>query len=398
MRFEQQLRTFLGILEEYQEDMPLAKFLPAYFKKNKQMGSTDRRVASALLYNYFRLGCACAVLPAEERLFIALFLCGQENNSHPTGVYGQTFLNHFKPEWNEKIGLSLEEKLSGELQSFHIEGIFPFHKHLSKEIDKMAFLKSILVQPDLFIRVYPEKLQFVKAKLDAESIVYTEEKSFETLHTFRLTNGTKLDILFPDDSLALYEIQDLSSQLTSAYYRPKPSDYWWDACAASGGKSLLLYHLQPQIKLLVSDVRESVLNNLDERLHKAGLFKYQKKVLDLTNNPDPDIHDYQFDGIILDTPCTGSGTWGRTPEMISQFEESTIKGFQLLQRAIVKNVVKYLKPGMPLVYITCSVFKEENEEMVDYLVKEFGLKVESLELLKGYEHKADTMFVARLLN
>ncbi len=398
MRFEQQLRTFLGILEEYQEDMPLAKFLPAYFKKNKQMGSTDRRVASAFLYNYYRLGCACAGLPAEERLFIALFLCGQENNSHPTGAYGQTFLNHFKPEWNEKIGLSLEEKLSGELQSFHLEGIFPFHERLSKEIDKTAFLKSILVQPDLFIRVYPEKLQFVKAKLDSERIVYTEEKSFETLHTFRLPNGTKLDILFPDDSLALYEIQDLSSQLTGSYYRPKRSDYWWDACAASGGKSLLLYHLQPQIKLLVSDVRESVLNNLDERLHKAGLFKYQKKVLDLTKNPDPDIHDYQFDGIILDTPCTGSGTWGRTPEMISQFEESTIKGFQLLQRAIVKNVVKYLKPGMPLVYITCSVFKEENEEMVDYLVKEFGLKVESVELLKGYEHKADTMFVARLLN
>ena len=109
------------------------------------------------------------------------------------------------------------------------------------------------------------------------------------------------------------------------------------------------------------------------------------------------MNSFQFDGIILDAPCSGSGTWGRTPEMISQFEDYKIKGFQNLQKSIASNVIKYLKPGKPLIYITCSVFKEENEQVVDHLISEFKMKLESKEVLKGYEQKADTMFVARLI-
>lgn len=129
----------------------------------------------------------------------------------------------------------------------------------------------------------------------------------------------------------------------------------------------------------------------------AGIKKYQKKLLDLTQNPDSVLHDYAFDGIILDAPCSGSGTWGRTPEMINQFDVSKIAFFQRLQKTIALNVIKYLKAGKPLIYITCSAFKEENEYVVNYLVKEAGLELESSELLKGYERKSDTMFVARLI-
>jgi 16S rRNA (cytosine967-C5)-methyltransferase len=88
---------------------------------------------------------------------------------------------------------------------------------------------------------------------------------------------------------------------------------------------------------------------------------------------------------------------GRTPEMINQFEEFKIQGFQNLQKTIADNVIKYLKPGKALIYITCSVFREENEEVVSYLQSEYKMKLESLELIKGYNKKADTMFVARLL-
>ena len=147
----------------------------------------------------------------------------------------------------------------------------------------------------------------------------------------------------------------------------------------------------------MSDVRESVLSNLEERFAANQIRNYQKKVLDLTQNPDPILHHYEFDGIILDAPCTGSGTWGRTPEMISQFSEGRIAGFQQLQQNIARNVVKYLKPGKPLIYITCSVFKEENEEMVRFLQEELKLELEQLEVLKGFIRKADSIFIARLI-
>ena len=82
--------------------------------------------------------------------------------------------------------------------------------------------------------------------------------------------------------------------------------------------------------------------------------------------------------------------------MIAQFDLHKIEFFQKLQKSIAQNVAKFLKPGKPLIYITCSAFKGENEDVVDFLVKNLGLKLEEKAILKGYEHKADTMFVARL--
>ncbi|MXV16249.1 RsmB/NOP family class I SAM-dependent RNA methyltransferase [Pedobacter sp. HMF7056] len=384
MRHEQHLRTFLKILELYPADSPVGKFLPAYFRQNKQMGGADRRSASRLLYTYFRLGRACDALPPEERLFLAEFLCNTDS----------AFLAHFKPALYEKAGLPLRGKI-GWLETqdygFKLADVFPFHTHLSRGIDREAFLASFFIQPDLFIRIHPGKEKKVKAVLDSAAITYSEEAP----GTLRLENGTKLDPLFADSRD--FEVQDLSSQQTGAWFKPAAHDYWWDACAASGGKSLLLFNQEPSIKLLVSDIRESVLANLDERFARSGLTKYHKKLLDLTQDPQPVLHDYHFDGILLDAPCSGSGTWGRTPEMLSQFRETGIRGFHGLQESILNNVTKYLKPGKPLVYITCSVFKEENEDMVDFISTTLGLSTESCQVIKGYEKKADTMFVARFV-
>lgn len=395
MRAEQQLKTFLKILDEYPADTPLTKFLPGFFKKNKQMGSTDRRMASRLLYNYFRIGKAVPEQTIENRLFIAEFLCTNSENE---------FLGQFREDLNEKITSSLVDKVLflEETEGFVLDDVFPFTQHLSGQLNKEEFLSSFFIQPDLYIRVIKGKEEEVKKQLSEAGIPFKELNESSSL---ALPNGTNLNQIFPENLVASpyrklqvrpYVVQDLSSQQTAAYFKPNRYDSWWDACAASGGKSLLLHSLEPDIKLVVSDIRESVLNNLDERFIQAGLRTYQKKIIDLTHNADPELSSYSFDGIILDTPCTGSGTWGRTPEMISQFEEFNVKSFQNLQKKIAVNTVKYLKPGKPLIYITCSVFKEENEEMVDFIVKELGFKLEIMQYIKGYEHKADTMFVARL--
>ncbi|MFM6976302.1 MAG: RsmB/NOP family class I SAM-dependent RNA methyltransferase [Sphingobacteriaceae bacterium] len=384
MRAEAHLRSFNKALEAYPADTPLAKFLPEYFRKHKEMGSGDRRRTSHLLYTYFRLGKACIQLPQEERLLLAEFLCSTTANE---------FLAHFRPDLADKIDWPLADKITllEKESDFKLQDVFPFGMHLSEGIDTDEFLRSHFIQPDLFIRIHPGRETLVKAKLEQEGISYEEL----TQQTLALPNGTKLNHLFGEQNY--FEVQDASSQQTAHYFQPAKWEAWWDACAASGGKSILLHQLEPTVKLLVSDIRESVLHNLEERFKANAIKNYQKKTIDLLQNPDPILHHYEFDGIILDAPCTGSGTWGRTPEMISQFAEHRIADFQNLQKSIVQNVVKYLKPGKPLIYITCSVFKEENEEMVKYLVSELGLRVEKQSLLKGYAHKADSMFVARLL-
>lgn len=386
MRFEQQLRMFKTILDEYPQNTPLHKFLPAYYRKNKQMGSADRRMATRLLYNYFRLGLANNEQPVEQRLFISEFICSREDN---------LFLNYFHPKLNHLVELPVSDKLAWleKHVDFKANDIFPFARHLSAGIDQQVFLESLLVQPDLYIRMHRGKDALVKSTLQWAQIPFTEIDE----QALALPNGTKLDRLFAEKSKRPYEVQDISSQRTAQLFKPNKYDKWWDACAASGGKSLLLHSMEPEIKLLVSDIRESVLENLDERFRNSGLLRYQKKVLDLTQNIDQDLHHYEFDGIILDAPCTGSGTWGRTPEMISQFQETKISGFNNLQKTIASNVIKYLKAGKPLIYITCSVFREENEDVVNYLKDEAGLKIESSGIIPGYKNKADTLFAARLI-
>lgn len=384
MKALNQLKTFQRILAEFPADVQLSKFLPGFFRQNKQMGSTDRRVASRLVYNYFRLANALSALPPEDRLMVAEFLCNTQTNS---------FLQHFKPDWAACINFALDEKLEmvkAVYPDFKIQDIYPWYKQLSANIDQDAFLKSFFIQPDLFIRVRKGFEQQVKTTLAKADITFKDEGN----NCLTLPNGTKLETLFPNQHW--FEVQDFSSQQTAQYFRPQKWENWWDACAASGGKSLLLHEQQPDLKLVVSDIRENIVANLDERFRQAGLMKYQKKILDLTQNADYIMHNYAFDGIILDAPCTGSGTWGRTPELITQFNMHRIEFFQRLQQSIVRNVVKYLKPGKPLIYITCSAFKAENEDAVDFMVKELGLQLEEMQVLKGYERKADTMFVARL--
>ncbi|WP_231463192.1 MULTISPECIES: RsmB/NOP family class I SAM-dependent RNA methyltransferase [unclassified Pedobacter] len=384
MRVEHQIKAFEQILSSYDGSIPLHRFLPSYFKQNKQMGSSDRRWATRHLYSFFRLGKALPSLSSELRLSIADFLC------HDTL---SLIVEKNLPGLVDYILSPLEEKLAligAAYPDFNIADVYPFQNNLSESVKKDEFNSSFFIQPDLFIRVKEEASIEVKNQLDSAGIGF--KVISET--AIALANGTKLETVLTNGK---YQVQDLSSQQTGSFFKPQKWDKWWDCCAASGGKTLLLHSLEPVVELLVTDLRESILTNLDERFAQAGIRKYHKKELDLLKNNDQILHHYAFDGIILDAPCTGSGTWGRTPEMLTYFEEKKINQFASIQKSIVNNVIKYLKPGKPLIYITCSAFAAENEDVIKHITENLPLTLESMELIKGYENKADTMFVARLI-
>lgn len=385
MRVEHQVRAFEQIYKNYDGVLPLHRFLFTYFKQNKQMGSSDRRWATRYIYSFFRLGKALPKLEILERLAVADFLC------HPSpSLIVETYLK----ELASSTHLPLDDKINlvqKQYAKFKLEDVFVLHDQLSKTIDTNLFLRSFFIQPNLFIRVKGTHIQAVTNQLLAKGVAVDEVIE----GALALPNGTKLEEGIND--ARLYQVQDLSSQKTGGYYMPAKYDYWWDCCAASGGKSLLLHDMEPNIELLVSDVRENSLNNLDERFQLAGIKKYHKKVIDLLQNNDQTLHHYEFDGILLDAPCSGSGTWGRTPEMLYYFEKYKIENYVKLQKAFAGNVIKYLKPGKPLIYMTCSVFKAENEEVANYIEENFPVKLEKMELITGYSDKADSMFVARFI-
>lgn len=348
------------------------------------MGSSDRRMNSRYCYNVFRLGRAFEELTLTERLAIAEFLCEGES----------AVVHEFKPDWINKNFTNLGDKIDfiKSLYGDFLDKVFPLADHLSSGIAKEEFISSHFVQPDLFIRLKRGSEATVKQELEQQGIAFVEAGP----QSLALSNGINLQAL--KKIQGLFEVQDYSSQQSLNAIQTKANETWWDACAASGGKSLLLLDKFPHINLLVSDVRSSILRNLDERFDIAGIKKpFRKKILDLNNPVDHIMANERFDGLIIDAPCSGSGTWGRTPEMLSKFRMEELEKFANLQKRIVKHAVPYLKSGKSLIYITCSVYKEENEEVVFYIENELNLKLESMTSILGYDRKADSMFTAKFI-
>jgi 16S rRNA (cytosine967-C5)-methyltransferase len=271
-----------------------------------------------------------------------------------------------------------------------IDKLASFAAQLSDGIERNDWLLSMLEQPRLFIRVRKRKEEIIR-------LLQQNELSYQELaeSCMALQNGAPIDKMLPADT---YVVQDYSSQKTGTYFEPRASELWWDCCSGAGGKSLLLKDIEPGVKLTVSDKRASILHNLQERfkLYKHGLPEIiSADVTDSCGLQDK-LAGKQFDNIICDVPCTGSGTWARTPEQLYFFKQEYINEFSERQKQIATNVLSYLKPGGRLIYITCSIFGEENEEVVDHHLSRNDLRLESQELINGIEKEADTMFVAVL--
>lgn len=343
------------------------------------MGSSDRRMTSRLCYNFLRIGDFAKDTSMEERIVYAEYLCEQDS----------PIVALLRPDLYVSMGDSLETKIAKVEADTNL--FFPFSGEFSDGINKEAFLQSQLVQPDLFIRIKKGKEGSVRKELGNRHIPFREISE----GTLALPNGSRLQDL--STIKGDYEVQDWSSQRTIDFIHAEKDERWWDACAGSGGKALLFLDRYPKTNLMVSDVRLSILRNLDERFEQAKIKNaYRKKIIDLTGDISSVLGKETFDGIILDIPCSGSGTWGRTPEMKVQFSKEKLNTFAQLQQHIISNVIAYLKPGKVLTYITCSVYKAENEDVVNHITARHRLQIKDMRILDGYREKADTMFVARL--
>lgn len=378
MIHQNRLRIFIECLDNYKHDVPLSKYLKEFYKQNKQMGSRDRKSLSHMVYSYFRIGNICPQRTFEERLMIALLLV--ENDDF-------MLLSLFMPDWAEIQTKSIEEKivfLKGVYPEFSLDDLLPLSSEISTKINSEKFLLSHLIQPDLFLRSVKGKNEKLKEYLMQQNISFVQEGK-----CFRLHNATKIE----EPTEYLFEVQDKSSQQSINAIHPQVNEYWWDCCCASGGKSLLLKELEPDAYLMCSDIRETILSNLDERFKRAGITKYKRRLIDLK----AEIQSFEpetFDGIILDAPCTGSGTWARTPERIVQVDENNVQYFSDLQFQLADNAIQFLKKGKQMLYITCSVFAKENEVVIERLKKAHNITVQEMKYIEGYEDKADTMFFA----
>jgi len=358
------------ITETYSGEVPLAHFLKAYFKQHPILGSRDRKLLSAMTYSWYRCAKGIPAVDFETKVRKSILLC---NNELPKSL-----------ATTDTVGMDLAAT------RFDSDAIFPFDIEFSAGTDKAEWVASMPVQPNLFIRVLKDKGKTISL-LNAANIPFT----FVTDNCLSLPNGAKIDTILPPDT---YVVQDASSQQTGDYFKPAKNEVWYDCCAGAGGKSLLLKSLEPSVWMTVSDLRESILYNLKQRFSQYHYHAPVAHTTDVANKVllDRALGSKQFDNIICDAPCSGSGTWARTPEQLYFFDPATIETFAALQKQIAINVSRYLKTGGRLIYITCSVFKNENEDVVSEVVKQTGLQLTEAKLINGINIHADIMYVAVL--
>ena len=150
-----------------------------------------------------------------------------------------------------------------------------------------------------------------------------------------------------------FEVQDLSSQAVGLICAPRPGETWWDACAGEGGKMLHLSGLMENRGLIwASDRVAWRLAQLKRRAARAGVFNYRAVAWD--GGPRLPTKT-KFDGVLVDAPCSGIGTWHRNPHARWTTTAEDVKELSEVQQRILLHAAAAVKPGGKLVYAACTL-------------------------------------------
>ena len=208
------------------------------------------------------------------------------------------------------------------------------------------------------------------------------------------------------------QVQDVSSMLVSVCANPQLGDTVLDICAAPGGKSLHMADLlQGTGNVQARDLTEYKVGLIQQNIERCGVINAEAVRQDATVFDRKSVEKYDI--VLADVPCSGLGVIGKKTDIKYRMDPDKIRDLVQLQRQILHNAASYVKPGGILIYSTCTVCDEENQQNVKWLTRHYPFHAESLDpylppqlrsdqtqwgmlqLLPGI-HKTDGFFLARL--
>lgn len=339
----------LSLLNSYDFGaIPLDVHLSSYFRKNRAIGSKDRKEISEKIYLLIRW------------MGLVDHHCKATN------------------DWEERCrtleAMSIKKKLKDFSIPPHIRVSFPkslytlLENHYGQKKAETLCLASNTPAPttiranvlkttrQTLYSSWKDKFSITPTKESVFGIRFNEKINFGVLEEFK--NGH-------------FEVQDEASQLVANLIEAKPGDQILDYCAGSGGKTLAFAHkLQGKGQLYLHDIRKRPLVEAKRRLKRAGIENAQ--ILD-SEAPHKAKLKGKMDWVFADVPCSGSGTLRRNPDLKWKFSPEMLERLIKEQRAIVKECLEYLAPGGKLVYATCSILPEENSSQLSFFQENFGL-------------------------
>lgn len=339
----------INILEKYsQSEAPLDLFLHHYFKSNRSIGSHDRKEIAETVYAYTRNQALIRHQSSPNIRDQVEWLCANdlEAAQHRSGIP-----DHVRVSFPKEYFMLLEQSLG-----------------LSSAIE---FCKSSNAKAPVTIRANTHKIQRDALLLRLSDRFHCTANPYSSWGID--VHGQAVLFQTPEFAEGLFEMQDAASQLAAQLVEAKPHDAVLDFCCGAGGKTLAFApQMEGKGQIYIHDVREHALQEAKKRLKRAGIQNYQ-----ILDRESAYFHQKkrQMDWVLVDAPCSGSGTLRRNPDQKWRFKRSSIDELVVLQRTIFAQALQFLKPNGKIVYATCSVLKEENKEQVDFFCENHHLQL-----------------------
>jgi 16S rRNA (cytosine967-C5)-methyltransferase len=329
------------IISACSRENPADKVLREHLKAERDILPSDARAVSQTVFNYFRWrGWLDLDAPLNLQIRKARELA---NNfaSDPESFSDASLIERVAPHW-------LREEME----------ITP------------AWARVIQSEPTLWLRAKPGQGRVLCEKLGAAKLM--KDLLPDVIHYKGEEDLFKREEFHAGE----FEIQDIASQAVGWLCAPKPGETWWDTCAGEGGKTLHLSALMQNKGLIwSSDRAEWRLKNLKRRAARAQVFNFRSAVWDGgTKLPTKT----KFDGVLVDAPCSGVGTWQRNPHARWTTSLQDVQELAAIQKQLLAHAAPSVKPGGKLIYAVCTLTRSETMDVVADFNEKFAAEFEPM--------------------
>jgi len=388
-----QLPSLLGHAQELlllirPSDRPADSLIDSFFRSHKYLGSHDRRFIAETTYGTLRhlrrcevalseaLGNMTASTSREDRsllLLMSYLLLVERSTSIPLpDVASRLQSTSLKESLDQIVGRIIHADASGTGGSVEQLGIrysFPDWM-VSRFLDQFGgeeterICRSLNELAPLTLRVNTLKTTIKECQDALRSDGVETERT--KLSPFGLEVSKRINVFqLKAFREGFFEVQDEGSQILPILIDPKPTARVLDVCAGAGGKTLELAALMKNRgEIVATDVNRFRLQELKKRCRRAGAFNVRVKELQGASALTDDFTG-SFDIVLVDAPCSGLGTLRRNPGMKWTVTEKSVHEVSQKQSRILRDASTRVKPGGRLVYATCTLFREENEDIIE---------------------------------
>lgn len=358
-----QQRLFLEFIAELRphlrRDSALPRRIKDIFARNRSIGSRDRKLYRELVYTALRFLPWVEPWLDQQPATAAKITAWLAPELKPTTAYRAAHAGDWPvaPENLAAKAKILQQQLGGTFpaltdQIFDPQLLLPawFREHCPNAFES-PHLDAINSRASVWVRLQCNDRNLVLDEFRAQGWAFTSSPDFPDA----IQLPPNAEVATSDAyRRGFVEIQDLGSQMVLTHAPIPSGGRWLDACAGAGGKTLQLARIVGSSGYVdATDIRVEILDELDDRAKRARLDN-----IAIVRNPAD-----HYDGVLVDAPCSGSGTWRRQPHLKWYVKPETIAAFTVTQREILQTNARRVKLGGLLVYATCSLSHHENRDV-----------------------------------